>query len=53
MNRDNVPNPGSEKALDLGCECPVIDNHHGEGRPDGNGGREFIYVKDCPVHDDS
>jgi hypothetical protein len=27
----DVPKPGSTKARDQGCTCPVMDNHHGEG----------------------
>lgn len=38
--------PGSEEAIEAGCECPVIDNEHGKGVGDGlywmNGG--------CPLH---
>ncbi len=49
-----VPNPGSDEALDQGCLCPVIDNHHGQGfpYPDGKGGYEtaFYYIEWCPLH---
>lgn len=38
--------PGSEAALALGCTCPVLDNHHGHGRPDGT----YWMVEGCPVH---
>jgi hypothetical protein len=27
------PKPGSKEAIEAGCKCPVIDNHHGEGIP--------------------
>jgi len=27
----DFPAPGSDKALDLGCTCPVLDNSHGKG----------------------
>lgn len=40
------PPPGSYEATEMGCTCPVIDNHHGAGRPDGT----FIRVDDCPLH---
>ena len=43
------PNPGSLEALRQGCTCPVIDNHHGEGRPT-IGGRSFLYAGNCPLH---
>jgi len=25
------PKPGSAEAVDLGCTCPIIDNHYGKG----------------------
>jgi hypothetical protein len=45
----NKPNPGSEKALELGCTCPVIDNHYGKGVP-FNDGPQFWINGDCPIH---
>lgn len=24
---ENIPNPGSDEAIKLGCKCPVLDNH--------------------------
>lgn len=42
----NKPNPGSEEAIKQGCICPVIDNHYGEGLPNG----DFWYTEGCPVH---
>lgn len=48
IDYDNVPNPGSDEALKLGCKCPVLDNNHGRGhRGEPN---SFICVADCPVH---
>lgn len=48
------PKPGSQEAVDLGCTCPVIDNHHGAGMPmlDKSGGRSvaFWISADCPLH---
>lgn len=43
-----TPNPGSTEALDLGCTCPVLDNHQGHGYR-GQAG-VFIYAMNCPVH---
>ena len=43
------PNPGSEEAIALGCECPVIDNGYGTGSYKSEG---FIYSVGCPVHTD-
>ena len=42
-----VPPPGSDKALDAGCRCPVMDNGHGRGR--GNP-PQFWVSEDCPMH---
>ncbi|HQS49927.1 MAG TPA: hypothetical protein PK706_26365, partial [Xanthobacteraceae bacterium] len=42
------PNPGSELAQAMGCTCPVIDNHHGQGWH-GRAGL-FIYTLGCPAH---
>ena len=42
------PNPGSELAQAMGCTCPVIDNHHGQGWH-GRAGL-FVYTFGCPVH---
>lgn len=42
-------NPGSQEALDLGCKCPVIDNHYGRGVPYPEG-PAFWYTEGCPVH---
>lgn len=46
-----VPPPGHDAAIDLGCECPVMDNEHGRGYFGGPGER-FGWVRsmDCPVH---
>lgn len=46
------PNPGSDEALDLGCSCPVLDNHHGLGAQiDPKTGKVmFWYTEGCPVH---
>lgn len=42
---DLDPAPGSDKAVQAGCKCPVMDNAHGEGR---NG--KFITDMACPIH---
>lgn len=41
------PNPGSAKALEAGCTCPVMDNHYGKGV---GAPPEFWISGDCPVH---
>lgn len=47
---ENTPNPGRDEAIMLGCTCPVMDNHHGEGMPHKDGPRYWI-TKGCPLHD--
>jgi len=44
-----IPNPGSPKAQDLGCECPYYDNHKGKGFVMD---KEvvFLIVVGCPLH---
>ncbi len=46
----DLPNPGSDEALDLGCRCPVLDNHHGRGLV--LGAKEVVWwqAKGCPLH---
>lgn len=43
-----IPNPGSEKAVKMGCKCPVFDNRHGKGyfgQPN-----IFVYNCECKLH---
>ena len=47
-----VLNPGSDEAIDAGCTCPVLDNHHGKGIPI-NGRITFYINEGCPIHDKS
>lgn len=44
---DYIPNPGSDEALERGCKCPVLDNHHGRGHLVGG---DFVIVPSCPLH---
>lgn len=43
------PKPGSAEAVDLGCTCPIIDNHYGKGVI-LNGERHYWEDEDCPLH---
>jgi hypothetical protein len=43
-----VPNPGSVKAQEMGCTCPVFDNDSGEQAPWPPDG--WWITKGCPVH---
>jgi hypothetical protein len=47
-----IPNPGSQEALDMGCSCPVMDNAYGKGSgfTDDEGKPVFWYTEGCPVH---
>lgn len=44
----NKPNPGSDEARALGCECPVIDNSYGRGYRGQPG--IFVFNGGCPIH---
>jgi hypothetical protein len=46
-----VPNPGSYDAYKLGCICPQMDNHHGQGIPNSRGERLFWITQGCSLHD--
>ena len=40
-------NPGSDKAIEKGCICPVVDNNYGRGYIIPG---QFVIVEDCPLH---
>ncbi len=45
------PKPGSKEAVDLGCVCPVMDNHYGKGFPYGGQKEPCFYVSEnCKLH---
>ena len=46
----DVPPPGSKEAVELGCKCPVIDNHYGRGIGEINGRMMYVISGDCPLH---
>jgi len=46
--KKEVPNPGSNEAIEMGCTCPVLDNGHGKGSMYGEG--LFWINQDCSVH---
>lgn len=41
--------PGSHDAVEAGCTCPVLDNHHGHGFVMG-GERAYWIAENCPLH---
>lgn len=51
LDPEELPDPGSEAAVKMGCRCPVLDNYHGEGMGvDEDGNRLFWYSSDCEIH---
>lgn len=44
----NAPNPGSDEALDSGCQCAVMDNNHGRRAPYPPDG--WWITASCPMH---
>ena len=49
MGDNEIPNPGSEEAIERGCTCPVMDNHYGRG-VFFDGAYHLWYNADCPLH---
>ncbi len=48
---DKIPNPGSSKAVEQGCKCPVYDNHYGAGIPQLDGKSPLFWrSQGCPLH---
>lgn len=47
--QQGVPNPGSDKAMEKGCECPTMDNHRGKGII-YKGEVAFWITMGCPLH---
>ena len=47
MTEVNPPDPGSVEAANLGCTCPVLDNHYGKGLGDPP---LFWINGSCPIH---
>ena len=45
----HIPNPGGKAAIEQGCKCPVLDNHHGAGMLI-DGKQEFWISELCPLH---
>ena len=39
--------PGSDKAIEAGCKCPVLDNAHGWGHYKQ---WEYVISLECPIH---
>lgn len=46
----DVPNPGSNEAIKMGCTCAVIDNYFGAGFQYGGVDPSFWISADCPLH---
>lgn len=54
INIQSTPNPGSNAAIDLGCQCATLDNGRGIGAYGGAKGADgnpiFWINSDCPLH---
>ena len=52
---DETPDPGSDDAVAEGCNCPVLDNHHGQGSgwAKADGKPAFWIAVNCPLHADT
>lgn len=48
-SQTDQPNPGSVKAVEMGCRCAIIDNHFGKGIPTKKGRMFWINIS-CPLH---
>ena len=48
IEKEKIPNAGSDEAIDLGCTCPIMDNEYGKGYI----GMEdvFVFNTQCPLH---
>ena len=48
IEKEKIPNAGSDEAIDLGCTCPIMDNEYGKGYM----GMEdvFVFNAQCPLH---
>lgn len=47
---NEIPNPGSNEAIEMGCRCPVMDNRRGLGIPGPDGQRLFWFAESCRLH---
>lgn len=45
----DIPPPGSDEAVRLGCQCSVFTNHHGRGFA-AHSGVVYDVDLDCPMH---
>jgi hypothetical protein len=51
MTSSNTPNPGSVRALTLGCKCSPEANNYGEGKPINDGENRFYLASlKCVMH---
>ncbi len=46
-----IPPPGSDEAIELGCLCPVLDNGRGRGMFKDKDGQPVFWINGyCPLH---
>ena len=54
MSNTQELSPGSLKAREAGCICPVMDNSYGKGYmggvKDSDGNTVYVIVVGCPIH---
>lgn len=57
MNNFKQYPPGSDKARDKGCKCPIMDNYYGRGYMGGvldeDGNIVYVTNGNCPLHGES
>lgn len=49
MDKEEIPNPGSDEAVEQGCRCPRLDNGRGRGF-EIHGETCFWINEGCPLH---
>ena len=47
---EEVPKPGSDEALTLGCTCAVMDNNYGKGNVGRLQDIWWWITESCPLH---
>lgn len=54
MSNTDIPPPGSNEAVRIGCTCPQMDNAYGRGYMGGvtdtDGNTVYVYSIECTVH---
>lgn len=48
MTNTDIPNPGSDEAVEQNCACSILDNAYGRGYLGVEG--RFVINAECPLH---